>query len=77
MGLPSLREQVTTGDGLQLSRAVAITATLEEQVAISFVQVITGGMVSRTVICWAQEERFPQASVAWYVRVRVITQPLV
>ena len=57
---------------------MVISPTGEQlSVAVPFVQLITGPVRSRFVICCTQVAEFPQASTAFHVRVIVVIQPFV
>jgi hypothetical protein len=65
---------VITGDGSQLSVAVAVPVLDGSigswQFTVIFAgQVITGGVISCTVMVWMQVLKLPQLSVAFQVRV--------
>jgi hypothetical protein len=66
-----------TGEASQLSVAVAVPVAAGVEGALQLMvmfagQLITGAVISRTVITWLQDAEFPQLSAA--VQVRVITK---
>src|SRR5687768_3680307 len=71
-----LSVKVTTGAGSQLSVAVALPVLLgsveaEQSIVVSAGQLITGAVVSTTLMVCTQLESLPQLSVAVQVRVMV------